>query len=121
MEFIAAWEARTSVVVVGSIVPLVPWGQDDLAAPTLLPHVQALPPAVRRLAQQAQLLHKGWNIDECVVVRLQYEPAQPSHYTACRADLVSTKGGASPPSYMLARNSGAAVWPSRLAAVPLGL
>ena len=74
--------ARTSVVVVGPIVPLVAWRYNDLAPPALLPHVQALPPAVWRLAQQPQLLHKGRDVHERVVVRLQNEPARLSQCQA---------------------------------------
>lgn len=78
MKVTAGLEARTSVVVVGPIVPFVPWGQDDFAPSALLPHVQALMPAVRRLAQHAQLLHEGGHIHKGVVVCLQDEPARQS-------------------------------------------
>ena len=67
--------ALTSVVEVGAVVPLVPWGHDDLAPPALLAHVEPLLAAVRRLAQQAQLLHERWDIDKGVVVCFQNEPA----------------------------------------------
>ena len=67
--------ALASVIIVGAVVPLVSWGHDDSAPPALLAHVEPLLAAVRRLAQQAQLLHKGWDIDKGVVVRFQDESA----------------------------------------------